>query len=96
MPNSVQSTVVFRGPHGEALIQKTPDVCGGDACIRDSRIMVWLLVSCKKNGWTDQDFFDNYESLTADDLNAAWEYYRCYPDEIEEAIRLNHDDNDDE
>src|ERR1700730_18006431 len=70
MQNTTPSTVVFQGPHGETLIQKTPDVCGGDACIRNSRIMVWLLVSWKKGGWTDQDFFNNYDSLTFEDLNA--------------------------
>jgi uncharacterized protein (DUF433 family) len=90
------SEVVFQGPNGEALIQKTPDVCGGDACIRNSRIMVWLLVSFKNNGWTDRGFFNNYESLTAEDLTAAWEYYHRYPGEIDEAIRLNHQDNDEE
>ena len=96
MANTTQSTVVFSGPRGEALIQKTPDVCGGDACIRNSRIMVWLLVAFKKGGWTDQNFFDNYESLTAEDLAAAWEYYRRYPEEIDEAMRLNHEDGNEQ
>ncbi len=26
------------------IIQKTPNVCGGDACIRNTRIRVWLIV----------------------------------------------------
>ncbi len=26
-------------------IQKTPGVCGGDACIRETRIPVWVLVN---------------------------------------------------
>jgi uncharacterized protein (DUF433 family) len=94
MPNTTQSTVVFRGPNGEALIQKTPDVCGGDACIRNSRIMVWLLVAWRKSGWTDKEFFYNYPSLTTEDLKASWEYYRLHPDEIEEAIKLNEQDDD--
>src|SRR5690348_12744055 len=96
MANTAQSTVVFWGPRGEALIQKTPDVCGGDACIRNSRIMVWLLVSFKQSGWSHTKILTNYPTLTEDDLNAAWEYYRLHPAEIEEAIRLNHQDNDEE
>jgi uncharacterized protein (DUF433 family) len=31
-------------------IEKTLNVCGGDACIRDTRIPVWLLVSYQKQG----------------------------------------------
>jgi uncharacterized protein (DUF433 family) len=45
MPNSPVSEVVLHGRNGEALVQKTSGVCGGEACIRDTRIMVWLLVS---------------------------------------------------
>ena len=31
-------------------INKTPGLCGGEACIRDSRIAVWTLVQLKKLG----------------------------------------------
>ena len=29
-------------------IQKTPGVCGGDACIRQTRIPVWVLVNARR------------------------------------------------
>jgi hypothetical protein len=54
MIESQVSEVVLVGPNGEPLIPKTPGVCGGDACIKDSRIMVWLLVSMKQAGKTDE------------------------------------------
>ena len=31
-------------------IQKTPDVIGGDACIRNTRIAVWMLVDARNLG----------------------------------------------
>jgi hypothetical protein len=31
--------VALADAHGKALIRKTPGVCGGTACIRDTRIM---------------------------------------------------------
>jgi uncharacterized protein (DUF433 family) len=67
-------------------IQKTPGVCGGDACIRGTRIQVWLLVLNRKWGKSDAEVLDNYPSLAPGDLDAAWEYYRQNPLEIEQAI----------
>ncbi|MCU0542788.1 MAG: DUF433 domain-containing protein [Oscillatoriaceae cyanobacterium Prado104] len=34
-------------------IQKTPGVMGGEACIRQTRIPVWLLVSYRRQGASD-------------------------------------------
>ncbi len=89
MGKAQHSNVVLTAAEGKSFIQKTADVCGGDACIRNTRIMVWLLLAFKKQGWTDQDFFENYPSLSPEDLAAAWEYYRQHPKEIDEAIRIN-------
>jgi uncharacterized protein (DUF433 family) len=69
-----------------SLIQKTPDVCGGDACIRNSRIMVWLLVAMMRDGMAEEQILYNYPGLTTDDLAAAWEYYKHNRQEIDEAI----------
>ena len=79
---------------GEPLIRKTPGVCGGEACIRDTRIMVWLLVSLKRQGLTDQQLLYNYPTLTSADLAAAWEYSRQNQQEVEEAIRANQEDEE--
>jgi uncharacterized protein (DUF433 family) len=70
-------------------IQKTPGVCGGDACIRQTRIAVWMLVVDCKLGMTDADVLVSFPALTQADLDAAWEYYRANPVEIEQAIWLN-------
>ncbi len=89
-----ESRVVLAGPNGEALVRKTPDVCGGDACVRQTRIMVWLLASYMRQGVSDKTLLEYYPSLNAEDLEAAREYGRLHPEEIEVAIADNHKDDD--
>ena len=73
----------------EKLIQKTPGVVGGDACVRNTRVAVWMLVESKRFGRTDADLLTDYPALTGDDLSAAWAYFAAHPEEIEAAIRAN-------
>lgn len=67
-------------------IEKTPGVMGGDACIRQTRIPVWLLVSLRQQGASEADLLADYQTLTAADLVNAWLYTEAYPKEIEAAI----------
>ncbi len=68
-------------------IQKTPDVMGGEACIRQTRIPVWLLVSYRRQSATDAHILEGHPDLSAADLVNAFSYAEAYPDEIERAIR---------
>ena len=77
------------GTSNKSWVQKTPNVCGGDACIRDTRITVHGLVHYQQLGLSDQRLLEVIQGLTEDDLVAAWAYYAGHPAEIEEAIRLN-------
>jgi uncharacterized protein (DUF433 family) len=70
-------------------ISKKADRCGGDACVRDSRITVWGLVEWRQLGQTDEQIMEGIQGLTQADLDAAWDYYAAHPEEIDEAIRLN-------
>jgi uncharacterized protein (DUF433 family) len=70
-------------------IAKTPGVCGGNACIRGTRITVWGLVAWRKLGLSDAAIMERVEDLSAADLAVAWQYAAAHPEEIEEAIRLN-------
>jgi uncharacterized protein (DUF433 family) len=70
-------------------ISKTPDVCGGDACIDKTRIPVWLLVSLRNQGSSDAELLEFYPQLSAADLVNAWAYADAYPNEIEQVIREN-------
>ena len=72
------------------LIRKTPGVCGGEACIGNRRIAVWMLVSARRQGIADPELLDAYDPPpTPDDLHAAWEYYVLHPREIDDAIDRN-------
>jgi uncharacterized protein (DUF433 family) len=82
------SSEVFRTER--TWIQKTPEICGGDACIRDTRIPVWSIVEARRLGASDAALRNYFVTpLSAYDIQAACTYYDLHPDEIEEAIRLN-------
>jgi len=68
-------------------INKTPGVMGGDACIRLTRIPVWLLVSYRRDGANDAKILEGHPGLSAADLVNAFAYADAHPDEIERAIR---------
>ena len=70
-------------------ISKKADRCGGDACVRDTRITVWGLVAYRRLGMSDADIVPAVQGLTPADLEAAWEYAAANPAEIDEAIREN-------
>ncbi|WP_293148405.1 MULTISPECIES: DUF433 domain-containing protein [unclassified Microcoleus] len=73
-------------------ITKTPDVCGGDACIAKTRIPVWLLESWRRQGSSDAELLQFYPHLSAANLVNVWTYADAHLEEIEEAIRKNEED----
>jgi uncharacterized protein (DUF433 family) len=70
-------------------IERTPGVCGGDACIAGTRIPVWVLEGFRRLGWTEEKILAGYPSLRAADLAHAWAYVDAHRHEIDEAIRQN-------
>ena len=76
-------------PMTASWVSKKPDRCGGDACVRDSRITVWGLVAYRRLGLSDAEIMRNVQGLTAADLEAAWDYAAAHLEEIDEAIRAN-------
>ena len=76
-----------------AVIRKTPGVIGGDACVGNRRIAVWMLVQAKRLGMTDEAIRHRYEQpLSEAELAAAWAYYASHRAEIDQAIRENEED----
>ncbi|MEG3894719.1 MULTISPECIES: DUF433 domain-containing protein [unclassified Microcoleus] len=75
--------------NGSLGIKKTPGVCGGDACIGNTRIQVWVLVGYRRLGCSDAELLKCYPHLTAADLVNAWAYADAYPEEIEQVIKEN-------
>ena len=68
------------------IIRKIPGVSGGHACVRNTRIPVWTLVSLRQQGATEQELLNNYPGLTLDDLTAVWGYYYNHKSEIDLTI----------
>lgn len=77
------------GSSAEALVRHTPGVCGGEACLGSTRIAVWMLEEARRAGVRDAELLQDYPSLNARDLAAAWTYVETHPEEIEKAIRAN-------
>lgn len=70
-------------------IEITQGVCGGAARIAGTRIPVWLIEEFRRDGASDADLLEAYPSLTAEDLDAAKEWTRLNPDEIDRHLRDN-------
>lgn len=75
-------------------ITKTPGVMGGDACIANTRIPVWLLVSYQQQGMSDGQILEGYPDLTAADLVGVWAYAKTYSAEVADAIKAQDDADD--
>ena len=51
-----------------------PLVCHGKACIKETRIMVSVILDNLAEGLTDREILQSYPSLTLDDIKAAIAY----------------------
>ena len=71
----------------ESRVTSATGVCGGDACIRNTRIPVWLIVQARLLGTSEADLLRAYPVLSSEDLASAWAYYLANREEIEEQIR---------
>lgn len=57
-------------------VEKSPNICGGAACIAQTRIPVWVLEQSRRLGMSDADLLGDYPTLRAEDLVNAWDYAR--------------------
>ncbi len=74
-------------------IQKSENVCGGLARIRNTRIPVWTIVSLQQQGANDIELLENYPSLTAFDLVAVRHYYSQHRQEIDNLLSRYSDED---
>ena len=81
---------------GEAFpgIEMTAGVMGGAACIRNTRIPVWLVEQMRRLGLSDLDLLRNYPGLTAEDLANAWGYVHSHAADIDAQIAANEQGED--
>jgi uncharacterized protein (DUF433 family) len=72
-------------------IEKNPGVCGGAACIRNTRHTVAGLVQWRRLGLSDERILEHHLDLNRTDLETAWDYYNQQAAEIEQRIREDED-----
>ena len=75
-------------------IERTPGVCGGEACVVDTRIPVWVLVRARQLGGSEERILEDYPSLSRKNLDAAWAYYALHRADIEQQIESNESPDD--
>jgi uncharacterized protein (DUF433 family) len=69
-------------------IEKTPDVCGGRACIAGHRIRVMdIAVLHEKRGMSAEEIVHQYPGITLADVHAALSYFLDHRSEIEAEFR---------
>jgi len=55
-------------------ISVDPKVCGGQPCIRGTRIYIAIVLDGLAEGLTPEQIIDHYPQLTLDDIRAALAY----------------------
>jgi uncharacterized protein (DUF433 family) len=73
-------------------IEKTPNVCGGSACVIRTRIPVWSIVEYILMGIGKEKLLINFPILRAQDLAHIWAYYDANKAEIDAEIAENNAD----
>ena len=80
-------------------IRRTPGVCGGSACVGQTRIPVWQIVAWKRQGMRHSEIAAIYpDLLSEDDVAMAWSYYLCADNrqEVEQDLHTNKVQEDDD
>lgn len=75
-----------------AHITKDPRVCGGNACVDDTRIRVMDVVALQQEGYSPEKMLDAFAvRLTLAHVHAALAYYYDHTEEIEAAFAEQHE-----
>ncbi len=76
-------------PGSSGRIQRTPGICGGEACVGMTRIAVWMLEEARRAGVADLDLLKDNPGLSVFDIEAASQYLETHREGIEQGIGLN-------
>ena len=68
-------------------ITKTPEVCGGQPVIDDTRVRVMNIAALHKEGKTPEQMLVEYPSLNLAQGHAALSYYYDHTEEIDAALQ---------
>lgn len=70
----------------DALLTKSPDVCGGRLRVAGTRITVHQIVTLYKRGCSAEEIADEYPHLTLAQVYAALATYHAHREEIEASL----------
>ena len=70
-------------------IESRPDVVGGSAGVRCTRIPVWVLERARRLGLSEAEIIAAFPTLQPEDLRHAWVYVWTHRDEINRDIDEN-------
>lgn len=76
--------------HGKIIfpgVNKRKEICGGSACLSNTRIPVWLVIERLQAKYSISHILAEYPSLTIADIASAKFYYEFNQDEINAEIR---------
>lgn len=86
---AVQISLDPRSTTEHPHVTRTPDVCGGRAVVRGTRIPVKVLVRYHQMGYTSTEILSGHAGLTPAQLYDALSYYYDHQAEIEADIKAN-------
>jgi uncharacterized protein (DUF433 family) len=67
-------------------IEHVPGRCGGRAVIIGHRLTVWLFEAMRRRGITMKEVLEMYDHITAEQVQAAWDYADTHQEEIQRDI----------
>lgn len=70
----------------DAMLARSPDICGGRIRIDGTRITVHRIATLYKQGQTAEDIAQTYSHLSLSQVYAALAYYHANRAEIESAL----------
>lgn len=71
-----------------------PGVQGGEPCIRDTRVPVWVLAAMHRQGDSPKEILEAYPNLSAAQVYAALSYYYMHRAEVYVVVAAQNIDHD--
>lgn len=51
-----------------------PNICHGKACIKNTRVLISVILDCLAEGMDDEEILENYPSIKKEHIQAALQY----------------------
>jgi uncharacterized protein (DUF433 family) len=74
------------GAQLDAMLDRTPNVCGGRMRINGTRVTVLQIVTLYKRGESAEEIAESFPQLNLSQVYAALAYYHAHRDEVEQEL----------